>query len=245
MTSGQIQSRAKSRYIKQCQTVERGSRACGVSVGHCPVVRRSCVVGATHAQIYSPYLSIGYQQGFSLVEVIITIAIIGILTAGLMTALSGGNDSKMTALFAKAQDVAQAVSLYQAKTNCTPNNLQVLFNKALATAANNYCGNDTATLYGAADYISAMPVVAGTNNLDLAKVGFTGAYLYITKNFGGINDYVLEIGGLGATDQQAFVSKCDGVDYTNGVAMPTSAAIVTSPCVSDGAGNVAMLINKY
>ena len=186
------------------------------------------------------------QAGFSLVEVIITIAIIGILTAGLMTALSGGNDSKLTALFAKAQDVSQAVSLYQSRTGCTPSNLQVLFNKNMATAANNYCGNDTTQLYGASDYISALPVsTVNASALDLGKVGFSGAWMTIQQNFGGINDYVLEIGGLSTTNQQALVSKCDGVDYTNGVAMPTNGAIASTPCVSDGAGDVMMLINKY
>ena len=185
------------------------------------------------------------QGGFCLVEVIITIAIIGILTAGLLTALSSGNDSKVTALFAKAQDIAKAVSLYEAKTGCTPNQLPVLFNKALATAANNYCGQDTTALYGSEDYISAMPLVAGTTNqLDLTKVGFSGAAIWIDTNYGA-NDYILSIGGLPVKDEQSLISKCDGMDYTNGTALPTGNAIVTMPCVDNGAGTAVMLINKY
>ena len=185
------------------------------------------------------------QTGFSLVEVIITIAIIGILTAGLMTALSSGNDSKVTALFAKAQDIAKAVSLYEAKTGCTPKQLPVLFNKALATAANNYCGQDTTALYGNEDYISAMPQTVGSTSLDLTKIGFPGAAIWIDTNYGGINDYILAIGGLPLKDEQLLISKCNGVDYTNGTALPTGNAIVTMPCVDNGSGTAVMLINKY
>ena len=192
------------------------------------------------------------QAGFSLVEIIITIAIIGILTAGLMTALSSGDDSKITALFAKAQDIAKAVSLYQAKTGCVPSQLAVLFDKSLAIPANNYCAQDTTALYGNEDYIAALPTInpatsaaIANNGLDLTKVGFANAYIWIAQDFGKINDYVLEIGGLATEDQEKFVGKCDGADYTGGTAMPLAVAIVTTPCVSDGAGNVAMLITKY
>ncbi len=186
------------------------------------------------------------QRGFSLVEVIITIAIIGILTAGLMTALSSGDNSKITALFSKTQDIVKAVSLYQAKTSCTPNNLEVLFDKALATAANNFCNQNTTALYGTEDYISAMPLAAA-GGLDLTKIGFPGGYVTIVNTVGGNNVYALQVTGLTTTEQEQFMNQCigqNGVDYTTGTAMPAAAQIVTNPCADDGT-NVFMLINKY
>ncbi len=193
------------------------------------------------------------QRGFSLVEVIITIAIIGILTAGLMTALSSGDDSKVTALFAKAQDIAKAVTLYEARTGCVPARLDLLFNKALAaTPANNFCNQATTALYGNEDYISAMPVsatglAAGSTQgpLDLTKLGFSNAYIWIQQNTGGIQDYSLMISGLPLQDQQELMSKCDGQDFSQGQAMPQSgSANATWPCTQSGS-DVTMLINKY
>ena len=191
------------------------------------------------------------QRGFSLVEVIITIAIIGILTAGLMTALSSGDNSKIVALFSKTQDIVKAVSLYQAKTSCTPRYLTVLFDKSQAqTITNNFCNQSTTALYGNEQYISPMPVAAAsTNALDLTKIGFPGSYVTIVNTVGGNNVYALQITGLTTTQQEEFMNQCigqNGVDYTTtGTAtMPQPSAILTSPCVDDGT-NVFMLINTY
>ena len=70
------------------------------------------------------------------------------------------------------------------------------------------------------------------------------------------NYYAIVISGLALSDQQLLMSKCNGVDYTNGVAMPTSVTAASLPCAagtqsgitlpaSTVSSDVVMLINKY
>lgn len=113
-----------------------------------------------------------------------------------------------------------------------------------------FVGQDTTALYGSEDYISALPPSAigasngATYSLDLTKVGFANAYMWITQNY-GVQGYDLVISGLPVNDQESLMSKCDGIDYTNGTALPQAAAIATTPCVAGGNTDVVMLINKY
>ena len=185
--------------------------------------------------------------GFSLVELIIAVTIIGIITATAMSAFSGSEATKTAAILSKMEEVANAVAMYQKNTGCVPNNVSVLFNKSLATAANNFCGVDTTTSYGNQDYMAAMPG-DGSTGVYLAQLGISGGDLMIRQNLSGTtpNNYSLEIYGLGDV-VNALMSKCNGIDYTN---VPTSSLpadfTTGNACVYVTADNsVGMLISRY
>jgi prepilin-type N-terminal cleavage/methylation domain-containing protein len=187
------------------------------------------------------------QSGFTLVEIIVVLAIIGIFSAVLFKSFSG-DSSKVTALQVKSNEIRDAVLLYNTKTGCMPNRLDVLFNKSLAIAANNFCGQDTTANYGTSDYIAPLqPSTPGAsvNGLDMGQTGLSGSYISIGKDVGGINDYGLKIAGLSAESQTGLMGLCNGVDYSTGATMPTGAAIATNRCVANGASEVDMMITKY
>ncbi|MHB9017011.1 MAG: type II secretion system protein, partial [Burkholderiales bacterium] len=123
-----------------------------------------------------PLRCAGLQAGFSLVELIIAVALIGIITAAAMSSFSGSEETKTAAVISKMEEIANAVAMYKKNTGCVPNNVSVLFNKTLATAANNFCGADTTASYGNQDYMAAMPGDGG-NGVMLSQLGISGADL--------------------------------------------------------------------
>ncbi|MHB0990142.1 MAG: type II secretion system protein [Burkholderiales bacterium] len=194
-----------------------------------------------------PLRCAGLQAGFSLVELIIAVALIGIITAAAMSSFSGSEETKTAAVISKMEEIANAVAMYKKNTGCVPNNVSVLFNKTLATAANNFCGADTTASYGNQDYMAAMPGDGG-NGVMLSQLGISGADLLIRQNLSGTtpNNYALEVYGLGDAINSV-IGKCNGVDYTN---VPVSGLphdfSSGNACVYVTAGNsVGMLISRY
>ena len=187
------------------------------------------------------------QAGFSRVELVIAVTIIGIITAAAMSALSGSEETKTAAVISKLEEIANAIAIYQKNTGCVPSNVSVLFNKSLATAANNFCGVDTTASYGNQDYLAAMPS-DGNGGVYLTQVGVAGGDLLIRQNLPGTtpNNYALEVYNLGDAINSV-MSKCNGVDYAD---LPTSSlpADFTNgiACVYVTADNsVGMLISRY
>lgn len=196
---------------------------------------------------FFPLRPSGLQAGFSLVELIIAVALIGIITAAAMSSFSGSEETKTAAVISKMEEIANAVAMYKKNTGCVPNNVSVLFNKSLATAANNFCGADTTASYGNQDYMAAMPGDGG-NGVMLSQIGISGGDLLIRQNLSGTssNNYALEVYGLGNAINSV-IGKCNGVDYTN---VPTSSLPHDfnngNACVYVTAGNsVGMLISRY
>ena len=190
---------------------------------------------------------IGYPAGFSLVELIIAVAIIGIITAAAMSAFSGSEETKTAAVISKMEEIANAIAMYQKNTGCVPNNVSVLFNKSMATAANNFCGVDSTASFGNQDYLAAMPGDGGIGVL-LTQAGVSGGDLVIRQNLSGTtpNNYALEVYGLGDAINSV-LGKCNGVDYT-GVPVSSLPNDFTNgnACVYVTAGNsVGMLISRY
>ena len=187
------------------------------------------------------------QTGFSLVELIIAVALVGVITAAAMSSFSGSEETKTAAVISKMEEIANAVAMYKKNTGCVPNNVSVLFDKTLATAANNFCGADTTASYGNQDYMAPMPGDGGSG-VYLSQIGISGADLLIRQNLSGTssNNYALEVYGLGNAINSV-IGKCNGVDYTN---VPVSALPHDfnngNACVYVTAGNsVGMLISRY
>jgi len=191
-------------------------------------------------------LSVGYQAGFSLVELLVAITILGVVTVTTMAALGGGADSKTAALNAKMNEVANAVVMYQKTTGCVPSSVAVLFDKTQAGAAHNFCGVDTTASYGNQNYMSAMPMAG--NGVGLSQIGLSGAVLSLRQNLSGTtpNNYAIEVTGLGDVLIPA-LSACNGVDYshvtTGGLPQDFTGGANCVYVVADNA--MGFLINRY
>ncbi len=186
------------------------------------------------------------QTGFSLVELIVAIVILGVITAGAMAALDGGAQSKTATLLSKMNEVANAVAIYQKATGCVPSSMVVLFDKSQATASHNFCGVDTQSSYGNQGYMAPMPV--NGNGVALEQLGIAGGVLRLRQNLPGTtpNNYAVEVMGIGDL-LYPLMQACNGIDYS-GTALASLPQDFSggANCVYVTADNaVGMLISRF
>lgn len=158
-----------------------------------------------------------FQTNFSLVEVSTYLAIIIFVTMSVKVVICSSEDARAETAMTELEEIASAVSVYRHDTACVPNKLSVLFNKGMASAANNFCGADTTARYGNHAYLSPMPTDGGPGVL--LRAGFSGTRILIRRNLPGTasRNYALEVYHFGGA-LYPVLSACNGVDYS---AVPT------------------------
>lgn len=176
-----------------------------------------------------------YQKGFTLIEILIAMTIVSIMVVGSMAVLGGGDETKTTAVMSKAEEYANALAIYKRNTGCVPNILAVLFDPTQATAANNFCGQNTTASYGPNnDYTKPMPVDA-TNRVMLDGMGVSGATVSVYRDGIGPYNYMLKFEQLTAPMVQNLVVKCNGIS--------TSSALSTA--IADPISNINLDLTHY
>lgn len=164
------------------------------------------------------------QQGFTLTEIVIVIAIISILGYATFSAFSGSEEAKATVVISKAEEFSNAISLYKRNTGCIPSNLAPLFSRSSAVAANNFCGENTTANYGPmSEYSKAMPMDA-SNRVKLEALGLSGATVTVAREGLSPYNYMLRFEQLGESMVTTLVAKCNGISpseaLTSAIANP-------------------------
>lgn len=151
------------------------------------------------------------NKGFTLLELVIGIAIIGLILFGIATAMNGGDEAKVTAVLSKAEEYSNAIAIYKRNTGCVPNNLAVLFNRSNATATNNFCGENTSANYGPhSEYTKPLPL-DDSSRAKLDGLGLSGATVSIYRDGISPYNYMLKFEQLGESMVQNLVAKCNGI----------------------------------
>lgn len=120
----------------------------------------------------------GHQRGFSTTDLLMWIAIVGILLGGIYASVST-DKSRATALNTSMDSVAGAMERAKADMGCYPSVPGVLWDSTQATAANMYCGLSGLVTWSG-PYLKKSPTDTTGANLMIPTQGDT-AYITIAR----------------------------------------------------------------
>ncbi len=153
------------------------------------------------------------QAGMTMIELAVVMLILGILAFGAFRLFKGGTKSaRAQTLMMTFDQVGGALDRFQAQTGCYPNRLDVLWDRTLAIAANNFCGLDLRPNW-TEPFMKEQPMGAA-NAMALDSVQ-SGSTLQITRAAGGIGTmWLLTAANIPNNIAQIAVNTCNGTDPT-------------------------------
>ncbi len=114
-------------------------------------------------------LPLGQEAGFSLVEVLVALAVLTIISAALIFSFNF-NKSKGQVLFSLVHSVGDAAERFAVDTSCYPYDTALLFEQSLAaTDTNNSCGAAVGPQWNG-PYMKTLSVTT-TNNVLVTQIG--------------------------------------------------------------------------
>jgi len=156
------------------------------------------------------------QSGMTMIEVAVVMLILGILAFGAFRLFKSGTKSaRAQALTMTFDQVGGALERFQAQTGCYPNRLDVLWDRALAVAANNFCGLDLRPNWNE-PFMKEQPMTAA-NDMMLDSVQ-SGATLQVTRAAGGIGTmWLLTAANIPNNIALLAVNACNSTDPTTAI----------------------------
>jgi prepilin-type N-terminal cleavage/methylation domain-containing protein len=173
------------------------------------------------------------QAGFSLLELLIAVIIIGIIASAVLPALNTTN-TKVNTLNSSLGTIHMGLARFSADTGCYPVKIQALFDKTQATGAATDVGFCTASVATAVQdqYIEPLAYDTTNNAILLPKIGASVQVKTGYDGTGTVKIWSLDVAGLTDDLIGPAVNSCNGV--VDSGATPASAWANTVKCIKSG-----------